>query len=460
MFLLPVITAVAAFARLAAAEVYCCGTLGDYDEKKAWAVRESFCQNPRAHESAKEDAESYLAGQPESKNGKGYDRYQETQSKSTYFYGRVENGADFNNCWRATEELITKCARDGKAHGSWREGNEAYGMTLTGEVDTVAENERPKYDVDRRRHAARAKFPKRSLDELRAVSSEADLYNLVQPGELFDVDGEDIEINIVNTIDSLPRRDLPDGADADGLWRRSEGLATTEGLAHHWNETFHADVNLADLIRRDLRRLNAEKEAAKAAWNFTLAARPTLPGLQKRGDEDTYEVCAHEHVKAPGGGAYTWTVIQAGNFLRHPIPTRCVGQEYLTWGMRSDILKLQETDEVCESYSIDMNQDALKHLVRQFARSQGIYWKKCWKSVDLSGSRECADKWRASKGKCSRERKLTDNRRMLRRLGTHAPDVAARLLPLVHPERGHPLREHLLRPRPGPQWRSVDGLLG
>lgn len=404
MVLLSILTTIVALAQSASAEIQCCGELGKWDEDKAWAYRADFCNNPRGAALSEEDEDGFVYGKAERRVEKEIDRRKSGQIKVDYFYGRVNVGQNFDNCWRATQELLEQCARQGKAFGSWKEGDEAYGMTLTGELNIVQPKNTPELDVSRRSieeageagpRRLRKRLAKRSVNDLSSIESHAHLSRLVRDGEFFDVDGEDLHVKFHDTVAPLPKRDIPGTErDLDGLWRRAEGLQTTEGMAYHWNETYHSEVNLAEIIRAGLARMR-EEERARAAWNVSVAAHANALG--KRDDPSSYLTCWNEYLQGFSAG-YTWTVIEAGTFLRRPVPTRCVGNEYLSWGMTNHILKLQESDEACESYSMDLNMDELKYLVRRFARSQRAVWKKCYKQDDLSGTARCADKWRASKG--------------------------------------------------------------
>lgn len=404
MVLLSILTLLAALSQPVVAEIKCCGALGFFDEKREkeiWAARESFCRNPRAHKRTNDTEEGYTEGKnsfftaPRRSSEWTYLK----QLKAVQFYGRIDKGSEFTNCWRATEELINKCARDeGKAHGSWWDrGGEHYGMSLADDIDFTAKMT----EVDDSRRRRRRSLAKRSLDELSVVSSEAHLRGLVPSSDFFDVDGEDIKITFVNSVESLPKRDLPSGPNEDGLWRRSEGLATTEGIAYNWNETYHSSVNLAEIIKRDLARIRAREEEAGRAWNITPAAEHTFTMLGKRDElPETrwYQTCDTERANDHSTWL-TWTPIQAGHFLRNPIPTQCVGQDFLTLGMRRDILLLQKEDKVCESYSFNIYLPWIKHMVRAFAKKRQFNWSSCVEMKDLPGSRDCADKWRASKGK-------------------------------------------------------------
>lgn len=372
-------------------QVYCCGELGSFDETKAWERREQFCRNPRAHTPTGESDEGYLLQETDLLVSSGLEAIRQGPAKAAAFYGQIKEGGEFNNCWYATEELIVRCARDNKALGSWIHGKEVYAMSLTGELHFNQPSKRPALHLDRKR---RANFAKRSLDELSSVSSEADLYHLAQPGEIFDVDGEDIEINFVNTMESLPKHDMPGGhEEVDGLRRRSEGLATTDGYAYHWEESFHNEVNLADIIRRDLADMKAKEQAEAASGNTTLS---------KRLEWSSFYTCDERRLQ--GWSQYnTWTVVQAGNFLLDPVPSECVAADFLERGMKNDVIFLQKDQEVCESFSTDWSPDELKHLVREFAGSRNENWVECFTARDLKGIQGCVAKWKGNKGRSSRQ---------------------------------------------------------
>ncbi|EKD02688.1 hypothetical protein A1Q2_02918 [Trichosporon asahii var. asahii CBS 8904] len=401
MVLLSLLTAVIAIAHPAVAEMMCCGELSKWDEKKAWAQREIFCNNPRGAFNNGEAQESYWSGKNEFGREKEYDRRKSGPLKPAFFYGRIdEKGRNFDNCWRATQELIEQCARQGKAFGSWKDEGEAYGMTLTGELDTRQKVTVEHFDVSRRSAVAplRRRLAKRSVDELSSISSHHHLRRLVKDGQYFDVDGEDIHVSFRDTVADLPKRDLPSGSErgADGLWRRSEGLQTTDGMAHHWEETYHADVNVATMLREGLAKIKREEARVGGPWNTTLFVGPELGKRQLEGPTSSMQ-CWNQYLQDNGAG-YTWTVIESGTFLSGSVPTTCVGNEYLNTGGRSDPLKLQKEEELCESFSIPFSVKQLQHLVRQFAHSRGLEWKACYKQSDLPDSARCADKWRATKG--------------------------------------------------------------
>lgn len=403
MVLLALLTAVIAIAQPASAEILCCGDLGKWDEAKVWAQRQTFCSNPRAGKLNEEEEEGYVSGKDEIRHDSRLEQFKTgfANLKVNYFYGRIdEKGKNFDSCWRATQELIEQCARQGKAHGSWKDAGEAYGMTLTGDLDLTQKPDA--LDVARRSSIAagpRHRFAKRSIDDLSSISSHHHLSRMVKDGEFFDVDGEDIHITFHDTVADLPKHDIPSGSErgAEGLWRRSEGLQTTEGIAYHWNESEHFDVDLAAVIRKDLARFKREEARVGGLWHTLVAAEPALGKRGLEGPTSALE-CWNKYFQGDFGG-FTWTVIEWGTFLRRGVPTRCVGDQYLKTGANTDVLMLQQDDEGCESYSQKvLVMPQLMTLVRKFASKQGYDWKQCYTAKKVTGATECADKWKLAKG--------------------------------------------------------------
>lgn len=209
---------------------WCCGWIKTVDEAALWKLREEFCSNVKG--ATKEPNQNEYHLKTEVVNGNLHNEY-------AFF---AHNNEDtFGDCFEATDNLITQCARAHQAHGSWEHNSQIYGMTLG---DTAASNGRRsvrRFDGNIR---------KRSLADLPLVSTPEDVGKLFSG--VFDVDGEDFLIDFHDSVNagSAPPQGVEGVSPSDGS--HTSAFQTTQGPAHSWTTVFNTTIDLQDAIRQEI----------------------------------------------------------------------------------------------------------------------------------------------------------------------------------------------------------------
>lgn len=96
----------------------CCGYRGDMNEAALWQARQNLCQNPWSNKA--------IDGGYEATNDGGL-----SGGTAEYVFWGLDSSNNFANCWSATGNMITQCARSGYGAASWSSGSETYAMSAT-----------------------------------------------------------------------------------------------------------------------------------------------------------------------------------------------------------------------------------------------------------------------------------------------------------------------------------------
>lgn len=302
----------------AAAAAVCCGYIGDFDEDALWKLREDFCNNVKGATNDGGDGGYYL------KKSVSSGSYHNNE----FAFAAHNKEDNFPSCWDATENLITQCAREGHAHGSWVNDAEFYGLTL-------GDNR-----ANRRR--------KRSVDDIHTVASPQDFGSLASG--VYNFDGDDVEIefqDVSSNNAAFAGTEMPsDGAHSE--------FQTTQGSAVRWDQTFNTTVDLKSIINE---MITEHKKSRR--------------GLKMR--RSPYERCATED----STGNTRWVILQGGQWEAEP--ERVSGcmpghQEYNKGNGK----------EYCQTSSISLS-GALTKAIASVTLAFEQSWQTCFTQSTIQG---------------------------------------------------------------------------
>lgn len=214
----------------------CCGYRGDMNEAALWQARQNLCQNPWSNKAIDGGHEATNDGAL----GGGTTQY--------VFWG-LDSSNGYANCWSATGNMITQCARNGYGAASWSSGSETYAMSATS-------------TGFRKREAING-----STDDVQPLPEVAGTLSDLRLSEgTYEVLGVPVDIHI-NGINL-------DGSEALARRDTDPMLNTTYGLTTDFNRTVDLKVDLSALIKSAVAQIvMPDVDNSNSGANGTLSRR-------------------------------------------------------------------------------------------------------------------------------------------------------------------------------------------
>lgn len=223
----------------------CCGWFNNLQETELWAARDKLCSNVWSNPSVDGGYLAKVTLEPR------------IWTTAEYAFWAKSDSGSFSECWDATEQIITQCARNGHSVGTW----EAYGQTYAMSAATL-EYRHEKRESGRLRPLPDFKVtgpsPKvasghRVLAAVASDESTPDDFEDAPSGQatgmeelvdgLYEVDGLPVEVHFEGLSEHrLGTRGLDDGV-----------LVTSKGSTTDWNVTEARTVSLGEAIANVLR---------------------------------------------------------------------------------------------------------------------------------------------------------------------------------------------------------------
>lgn len=206
----------------------CCGWFNNLKETQLWEAREKLCSNVWANQYIDQGYLAKVTVEP---------RYWTTVEYA--FWAHTETGS-FSECWDATEQIITQCARNKHSVGTW----EAYGQMYAMSAAQLS------YKSGRRSLDHAKPLPDFEVIGIQphpaAGNASGDAASPITNGlvdGLYEVNGVPVEVHF-------------EGLDNHGLASRElsqDVLITSKGSTTDWNLTATRTVKLGDEIARVVR---------------------------------------------------------------------------------------------------------------------------------------------------------------------------------------------------------------
>lgn len=250
----------------------CCGWFNNLQETQLWQAREKLCSNVWSNQWIDGGYIAKVTVEP---------RYWTTVEYA--FWAKSDTGS-FSECWDATEQIITQCARNKHSVGTW----EAYGQTYAMSAAQLS------YKSGRRSLEDAKPLPEFEVTGATAVnaSNNADLSLDSLVDGLYEVDGVPVEIHFEGLGEyGLATRDLSDHT-----------LVTSKGPTTDWNVTVTRTVKLGDEIARVVRRRHKRSEGLEKRRQACEVASHSYVMLQIGEWQDRWEASSDTMMCGQNGG--------------------------------------------------------------------------------------------------------------------------------------------------------------